>query len=366
MRPGKRVQEPATMAPATPPRTAGPPPSRGFDTTEAKLTRAEDALRVARNRIAAAERAQYEAERLRDSVFGLVSDPLDVPEWLAGGSAAKDSPHVPVLVTSDFQLGERIDPENMDGINEYNVSIAQSRYRTLVEKTIDIAINHLPKNQYEGMVYLRLGDAVSGDIHLDLLVSNEQGGVEAVRTLVEMEAWGVGRLADAFGKVHVVSVPGNHGRTSLKPPTKAVAETNLDTLSAWWLQTAFRNDARVTWQTPNSTDAVFDVYGRKYLATHGDNIGARGGQGFIGPAATVLRGFKKTHDEYARRGQGLDAIICGHFHTALDVGLGWCNGSLPGYSEFARANRMTPEPPQQWLLFFHPKYGITSQWKVRL
>lgn len=332
------------------------------------IARLKDDLRLERAKRQAAEKARHSAERIRETVFGLVDRPTDPPDWLLGRSQVKDSPHVPVLVTSDFQLGETVDRENMDGVNEFNVAIAQRRYRTLIEKTCDIAVNHLPRNRYEGIVYLRLGDAVSGDIHLDLQVSNEQGGVESVKTLVEMEGWGLRQLADTFGTVHVVSVPGNHGRTSLKPPTKSIAETNLDTLSAWWLESIFKvaEDTRFTWQTPNSTDAVFNIHGRKYLATHGDNIGARGGQGFIGPAATVLRGFKKTHDEYARRGSVLQAIICGHFHTALDVGLGWCNGSLPGYSEFARSNRMTPEVPIQWLLFFHQKWGVTSQWKLRL
>ena len=331
-----------------------------------RIARLEDDLRIARAAIAASEKEKFEALRIRESVFGITQTAPDAPEWAHERSTASGAPHVPVLVTSDFQLGEHIDRENMDGINEYNVEIAQERYRRLISKTVDIAVNHLSANRYKGAILLRLGDGVSGDIHEDLRVSNDQGGVEAVRSLVAMETWGVRQLADAFGGVHVISVPGNHGRTSLKPPTKRIAETNLDTLSAWWLETAFTGDSRITFQTPNSTDAVWEMHGRKYLATHGDNIGARGGQGFIGPAATVLRGFKKTHDEYARRGEVLSAIICGHFHTALDVGLGWCNGSLPGYSEFARAYRMTPEPPQQWLIFFHPKYGPTSQWRLRL
>jgi hypothetical protein len=183
-----------------------------------------------------------------------------------------------------------------------------------------------------------------------------------------MESWGVKNLAEAFGNVHVVSVPGNHGRTSFKPPTKAIAETNYDTLSAWWLEDVFKNtgDSRVTFQTPNSIDAVFEMHGRRYLATHGDNIGSRGGQGFIGPAATILRGFKKTHDEYASRNQVLSAIFCGHFHTALDLELGWANGSLPGFSEYARSYRMRPAPPCQWLIFFHPRYQSTSQWKIKV
>jgi len=59
-------------------------------------------------------------------------------------------------------------------------------------------------------------------------------------------------------------------------------------------------------------------------------------------------------------------MFIGHFHSAFDLGRGWSNGCLPGYSEFARSFRMTPEPPQQWLINFHPRHGATSQWLVQL
>jgi len=330
------------------------------------IARLQDDLRLARARAEVSEKARHESERIRERIFGLTEQPISAPEWAVERSVASGAPHVAVLVSSDFQWGEVINKANLDGINEFNIKIAQKRYRQLVERTIDISFEHLAKNKYSGIVYLRLGDAVSGDIHQELRETNEMGGVEQVKSLVEAETWGIQTLADAFKNVQVISVPGNHGRTSLKPPSKKVAETNLDTLSAWWLEREFKTDNRVTFQTPNSTDAVFDLHGRKYLATHGDNIGTRGGQGFVGPIATISRGATLTLGEYARRGIHIDKMFVGHFHSAFYFGKGWSNGCLPGYSEYARSNRMTAEPPQQWLLFFHPRHGITSQWLVQL
>jgi len=334
--------------------------------TAKKIARLEDDLRLARSRCDAAERGMHEAERLREAVFGLTAQPVTAPEWALERSRASGAPHVAVLLFSDAQWGEVIDRENMDGINEFNVETAQARYRKLVDRTIDISFAHLPKNTYSGLIYLRGGDMVSGDIHKELRETNELGGVAAVRSIVEAETWGINKLVEAFGNVQVISVPGNHGRTSLKPPSKKIAETNYDTLSAWWLESAFKSDSRLTWQTPNSTDAVFEMHGRKYLLTHGDNIGTRGGTGFVGPIATIMRGATLTLGEYARRGIHIDKVFMGHFHSAFFFGRGWSNGSLPGYSEYARSYRMVPEPPQQWLLAFHPRHGITSQWLVRL
>lgn len=334
-----------------------------------RLTAANERLRSEvdsqRSRADRAVKRALEAERIRESVFNLTAQPQAPPEWMVERTQASGAPHTPVLVFSDSQWGEVIDRENMDGINEFDVPIAEERYRRLIERTVDISLEHLPKNRYSGIVYLRGGDMVSGDIHEELRETNELAAIPAVRSLVAAESWGLEQLASAFGRVHVVSVPGNHGRTQKKPPYKRVQD-NYDTLSAWWLEDRLRGDSRLTWQTPSSTDAVFEMHGRLYLATHGDRIGSSGGQGFIGPAATIMRGMKKTMDEYARRGVALSKMFVGHFHTAYDLGYGWSNGSLPGYSEFARGNRMTPEPPVQWLIFFHPKYGATSQWKVLL
>jgi hypothetical protein len=334
---------------------------------DTRLRRLEDDLRLARNAAAAANKRAAENERIRELVFGLKNDaPLQVPSWAGvGSSGTESSPHVAVLVTSDFQWGEVINKDNMDGLNAYDVAIATQRYQRLVDATLDLSMNHLPKNRYDGLVYLRLGDQVSGNIHQELRETNELSAIPAVRSLVGVESVGLRKLADAFGKVHVVSVPGNHGRVEIKPPSKRAAD-NFDTISSWWLESIFAGDPRLTWQTPNSIDATFKVYGRTYLATHGDRIGSRGGEGFIGPAATIMRGMKRTFDQYAKTGVALDKMFVGHFHTAYDLGYGWCNGSLPGYSEYARGGRMTPEPAVQWLLMFHPKWGETSAWKIRV
>jgi hypothetical protein len=308
----------------------------------------------------------HEAQALREHVFGLTKPALEVPKWVSRGTPAKASEHIPVLLGSDYQWGEVIRAGNMYGVNEYNVKVAQERFRRLIERTINISREHLPLNRYPGIVYLRGGDMVSGDIHADLRESNELAAVPATRSLAEAETWGINELAEAFGAVHVVSVPGNHGRTTLKPQSKRGASDNYDTVSTWLLESAFRKDKRIAFYTPESGDALVMLYGRRYLLTHGDKMGTSGGKGFIGAAAPIVRGMKALHNQYASYGTPIAGCFIGHFHVALDVGYGWANGSLPGYSEFAKDNRMQPEEPRQWLIFFHAKYGPTSQWKVRV
>jgi hypothetical protein len=76
--------------------------------------------------------------------------------------------------------------------------------------------------------------------------------------------------------------------------------------------------------------------------------------------------MKKLVDYYAAMGQTIDSIFIGHFHNRIELPWGFCNGCLPGYSEYAKMHRMTPGRPEQWLFFSHPHHGITVRWPIIL
>jgi hypothetical protein len=345
-----------------PQRTGKQPTAEVLSTTQ----RLEDEVRRAHAAERSAIKRAVEAERLREIFNAARSIEPVIPDWTREASTASDVPHIPVLVSSDWHFGEVIEPDNMDGLNEYNLEIAEARYRRLIQKTIELSFDHLPKNRYDGLILLRLGDTVAGDIHEELSKTNDLPTLPVCRRVAAMESWGLGQLADAFGAVYVISVPGNHGRTTKKPESKLVANQSYDQLISWWLEDRMSADPRITFYTPPSGDAVFSIHDRSYLATHGDRIGSRGGTGFVGPLATVLRGMKKVMDTQAAVHQPVDKIFIGHFHTLADVGYGWVNGSMPGYSEYGRDGRFRPEPAAQYLINFHPKYGSTSQWPIYL
>jgi len=317
--------------------------------------------------LAGVQREQNADDDLRSAVFRLADQPIDPPKWMSNGSGKSGGiTGVPILFTSDFQFGEVVKKNEMAGINEFNPAVAVRRYKLLIDKTIDLSFNHMVKPKYPGIIYIRGGDSVSGEIHDELERTNALEAIPAVKQLVEMEAAGIEALAHRFGHVHVVSVPGNHGRVHRKPYSKRYAETNYDTLSAWMLEQWYRADGRITFHTPDSGDALISVYGWNFLLTHGDRIGSRGGGGFIGPAATITRGMKKLVDYYATLGVAVDGCMVGHFHTAMELEYGWSNGSLPGMSEYGRDGRFRPAPPKQWLLFVHPDHGVTARWLILL
>jgi len=309
------------------------------------------------------EEAQRQIETM-EAVTPLFNRQPSPPKWIA--KSAKQGMATPVLFGSDRQFGEVIDRDEMDGINAYNLQIGEERMKQFFDRGIDLTLNYSGYDDFPGIIYLRGGDEVSGDIHQELRETNALGGLAAMDALVDIECAGIERLAEEFGKVHVASVPGNHGRTTIKPHSKKYAELNYDYILAKQIERWFRDDKRITFQTPVSGDALLDICGWQCLLTHGDRMGSRGGQGFVGPAATVARGFKKVSDYQSQVNRRIDFIFCGHFHTPLALEQGWCNGSVPGISEFARDNRMRPHPAQQWLFLFDEEYGVINEKRIYL
>lgn len=331
----------------------------------AAVRRLEGEVAALRTQLKAATKALDAEDTVRREIFKLAEQPVNPPDWMTR-PAKRGGSETPILFTSDFQWGEVAKASNMGGVNEFNVAIAERRYRRLIEKSLHLLCD-LPKSvAYDGFVYIRGGDMTSGEINDELAQTNELQSIPAVMSLTAAEAWGIRTLADRFGRVHVESCPGNHGRMTKKPHAKKYADHNFDTLSAWMLEREFSGDKRVTFHTPLSGDALFTIYGWRYLVSHGDRMGSSGGQGFVGPAATIARGHKKLADQYAQLGQPVDCIFTGHLHTSLRLELGFANGSLPGMTEYARDLRVVPKPPTQWLVTAHPDRPIAQMWEIEL
>lgn len=326
-----------------------------------------DVVEQLRSQLEKLERELANITTMREHVFDLADLDTTPPSWIVPTTKPATMTGVPLLQVTDLQCGEVIDARELDGINGYDLKEFERRYRRMIERTIDICFNHMVNPKYPGVVYLRGGDMVHGDVlRVENRATNEKGVLACMTVLVRCERWGIEQLADRFGKVLIITTPGNHGRTTVKPESKRASEENYDTLSAYMLENAFEGDDRVKFNTPAGVDVVQEIMGWVFLMTHGDRIGSKGGQGFVGPAATISRGMKKLIDYYAALKVMVDYIMIGHYHEPLELEYGWSGGSGPGYSEFARDLRARPKQAKQWLLFVHPKYGVTCRWQVFL
>lgn len=278
------------------------------------------------------------------------------------GKSKGKSEHMPYLLTSDFQLGEVIRPEETDHAHGYNTELFRRRYRHLIKTTIYLSFDHAGRDWcYPGIIYARGGDTISGGIHDELRETDDLTPMEAVEIAFEEEAAGIKELLKAFGRVDVKDCGGgNHDRSTHKPQSKKANAHSYDRLISYMLRREFQSEPNVTFQITQSPDVYFPIYNRHILLTHGDKIGSRGGQGFIGPAATIMRGAQKVIQEQAALGRQVDEVHMGHFHTPFWYDWVVCNGCLPGYSEFAKMNRMRPSAPQQFLMYYHEHRGLVD------
>jgi predicted phosphodiesterase len=329
----------------------------------------EDEIGRLRRELKAAHRHDLNAEQVREQIIGISGQSPEPPDWTVNTAAAHGMAGVPVTIWSDWHWGEVVRPEEVGGVNAFDMEIARARARRLVERTVDICFSHTVGPEYPGIVICLGGDMISGDIHDELRESNE---MHTAPTLVDLQGvliWALTEMADRFGKVFVPCVVGNHGRMTAKPRAKGRVHTSFEWLMYVNLCAHFRDDERVTFFIPNETDAHFRVNGTRYMLTHGDSLGVKGGDGIIGSLGPIMRGGLKTSSSEAQIGRELDVIIMGHWHQYLmlpESGV-IVNGALKGYDEYARLYlRAKHQPPIQALWFDHPKRGITSRWPVLL
>lgn len=306
------------------------------------------------------EKAQQEIAELNlrlDETLGLVNTEAEVPEWI-GDNSDNASNSIPVLMVSDIHYGENVNPNEVPNANCYSPEVAKARWDRLINNTI---LKTRSKDKpCKGIVVCFLGDDISGDIHDELKETNDKTPVDACMEIASQKVKMLRAFEKEYGKVWVVSVMGNHGRTTKKPQSKGLAEHNYDSLVAAIVKKQMEGDKNISFYTPKSGEAYFELNGVNFLATHGDRIGSRGGQGFIGCSATIARGQHKTRQAYAQIGKPIDWLLIGHFHTPMQLEHTIANGTTVGYSQYARDLKIEPSYPSQTLFFVNDKYGVTD------
>ena len=336
----------------------------------ADVVRTRNQMAELRKQLDTALKRVADLEDIRKAVFDLRPENLRVPEWqMRPAKSGKCTPEIATLFTSDFQVGEVIREEELEYPNSYNPGVFCERYRRLIKASVRLLEREDPQMRYPGFVYLRGGDAISGNIHADLAETQSLTCVEQTQLVAEEEIRGLEELLRAVPQVTVYSVPGNHDRTTPKPRSKRFVALTYDQLAIWTIEKYFsaKGEKRIRFITPPSGDAYYSLFSTNYLLTHGDRIGSRGGQGFVGPAGTISRGIQKVRQQQARMGRSVNYVLTGHFHVAMDLPNGIANGCLAGFSEYAKSElRAEPEPPTQTMFWTHSKWGLTTIRRVRV
>jgi len=298
------------------------------------------------------------SERALSLVSAAEGAELQPPRWMSPGKP-RTSAATLVVMLSDTHFDEVVKPEEMEGLNAYNREIAVIRLERWAQNVVKLARHYLAGVRYDGIILLLGGDIFSGDIHEELKETNADTMLGSLLFWSEQVAAAVGLLAGEFGKVHVASVVGNHGRMSRKPRAKQRVRTNFDWLLSKMVERHFSGDARVSFQIPESADCLISIYEHHHLLTHGDQVNGGGGIGGIYPPIMRLRARKAQH--HLAIGSQFSTLWLGHWHQYLSTPSLIINGSLKGYDEYAKVSNFGFEPPQQALAIVTPERGLTVQ-----
>lgn len=330
-----------------------------------KLTALQAENADLKRRIKEAHLNSLDDDAIREILGGIVAEPSRPPEWLLDSAPIKGAaPEVPVTLWSDWHCGENVSLSETNGVNEYDREIFIRRAKRLVERTIDLCKNHGPGN-YPGIVVNILGDMVSGGLHPELAKTDDEEVIPAVLTCRDTLITCLEAMIEAFGQVYCPCTSGNHGRQTAKPEFKRYVFKNFDWLIYQLLARHFKGRSEIVFDIPDSNEVYYRIYGRRYLAMHGDMMGVKGGDGIIGSIGPITRGEMKVGRQQSVIGRDYDVLLVGHWHQTLWLPRVVVNNTLKGWDEYAQKSlRAPPSVPSQSLWFEHPKWGKTMHREV--
>jgi hypothetical protein len=336
---------------------AGKKPTVEVTSKDTELSLANERIRALEAQLVGASKNALSAEAVKREIIKIRDMEPKIPSWVVDANPPRGTPGVPTLLCSDWHWGEVIDPNQIGGVNKYNLAIAHERAKTLIAGTLDLLFHHTVNPKYPGIVMALGGDMVSGDIHEELTETNELPIMPVVADLFGVLIWCIQTLADKFGNVFVPCVTGNHGRNTKKKRAKGRHHTSFDWLTYILLQKHFEGDRRISFLIPDGPDAYYRVYNHRYVLTHGDQF--YGGDGMIGALGPIIRGDHKKRSRNGQIDMGYETMLMGHWHQFMPLDRVIVNGSLCGYNEFANQMNFMFERPRQALWLTHPVRGIT-------
>jgi len=255
----------------------------------------------------------------------------------------------------DTHYGAVQQRSEIEGFGEYSPEICETRSMEFIRRGVNWVNVHRTAYKVDEAYVLVAGDLISGDIHLELQVTNAFPVPVQVVNSARLLAQQVSELSRHFNRVVVhFIVEDNHARLTKKPQAKEAGLNSFNYLVGEMARLMLREHNNVAFDIYPQYEAVVNVVGRRYLLMHGH--GVIGWMGF--PYYGVERKIAK---EAIKRMNGPDRtkfhkVIMGHWHAPLAHPLYWIGGSVQGTDAYDHKYGRYAEPSQAaWMV--HPKYG---------
>ena len=299
------------------------------------------------------------------------------------GKRKGESTQTVVAPLTDTHIGEDVDYQQMAGLNSYSFEIFNRRLSGWAEQVLNLVELRRASVPIDDLIIPMLGDMISGDIHDELIKTNQDNVMGQMSRGANLIAQALLSLAPHFKTVTVPCVVGNHGRMTRKPPMKD-KYMDWDYMLYQWVAAFCKNQKNIKFQINTSYMNIFQVYDKNVLIMHGDSASGAGSIATITKVLTNLRSVLQFRQglepETADANQHIiepnllptsfDSVMMGHFHRVdeIDIGTGHAIicGCMKGGDEFALQRLAVITKPQQIVTYWHPKYGYIGKETIYL
>ena len=372
---GRRYKDIPWKKPPTPKKAGGQrKPIPEFDPTDRRVQELEAEvlhLTEERNRERQRAKANSKAAGIFKAMAGVLTDkiapikPLP-PARKAFTQKGRIEEHA-VLHLSDGHHDQVVLPEECGGLESYDFPVSCCRAERLVDTTLQWTQQILASQYYFPTLWiLSYGDHTSGEIHGAATRSYFRQMMRNCLAIGKLHSLMYRDLAPYFAKIHVVYVPGNHGRRTHKKDYHG-AHDNWDYLVAEIAKLYCQDIPNVDFLIPNSFSVNLDINGNGFNISHGDDVRSSLGIPWYGLQRRQqrLQGLAPLQE-----GPRVRYYCVGHFHQkgmvgALD-GETIMNGPWLATDAYAYESLAAYSEPFQWLHGVNPKYGISWRMDVRL
>lgn len=167
-----------------------------------------------------------------------------------------------IVSCTDIHAGIEID----NYFNKFDEKILRDRFNQYLDKIFEVQLRHGSEN-----VFVILSELVSGIIHNELRIENNQNLIEQFLTVTDYLAEFLSELSYRFNTVNVYICPGNHSRVSPKKEDSLKGE-NIDHLAIPFLEAKLQNFKNIVFNRNmiEESIAMFNVRGNVVMSSHGD------------------------------------------------------------------------------------------------
>jgi hypothetical protein len=275
---------------------------------------------------------------------------------------------------SDSHTGEKVSGPETHEWNRYNRAILTRRVQHYAAQLLKWVRALRTAYDFQGAAVIALGDMISGDIHEELLRTNEVDppaqAVEAGRQLANF----VRLIAPAFPKVRVEMIGGsNHSRLSKRYQFKRGHLNSFDYVAYEIAVQALRDHKKIRMAHHPGREGRVEIEGWRFLCGHGDDVMGWMGIPWYGIQRQIRqKGYQhmKAMRDQVRSGaavsDGFDYALGGHWHTPFWLdGEFMVNGSFTGTVELDVA-KGRGSPPKQVTALLSPSHGLFGSVAWRL